>query len=227
MKYVTILIALLFSLAVQAQDLKGKWIIAKDSATVSLIETTLLKFSEFDLSIYDFKDFKSIHSYSYKNDSLYVDHRPWGHLEFVNQNRIRIEVRDEYQQPFKTDYVRLVPTKTPNTLEELNEFTYYYKTEKEVDTIFLGVQLMARPDKLKRYEIEQIDSTLLLTSFKFGKRFKSMPILNAYENFIRLDGLSDKPYTLRAGRIYELPEIDLSFLEEDEDTEGEDDKNNN
>lgn len=227
MKYVTILIALLFSLAVQAQDLKGKWIIAKDSATVSLIETTLLKFSEFDLSIYDFKDFKSIHSYRFENDSLYVDHGPWGHLEFVDQNRIRIEVRDEYQQPFKTDYVRLVPTKTPNTLEELNEFTYYYKTEKEVDTIFLGVQLMARPDKLKRYEIEQIDSTLLLTSFKFGKRFKSMPILNAYENFIRLDGLSDKPYTLRAGRIYELPEIDLSFLEEDEDTEGEDDKNNN
>ncbi len=173
MKLSLALFSFFMSLALQAQELKGKWIIAKDSATVSLNGTTVLNFNEFD------------------------------HLKFVDQNRIRIELKDEHQRIFGTDYVRLVPTKTPNTLEELNEFTYYYKTEKETDTIFLGLQLLARPYKLKRYEIEQIDSTLLLTSFKFGKRFKSMPILNAYENFIRLDGLPEKPYTVRAGRIYD------------------------
>ncbi len=226
MKSSLVLLSFFLSLALQAQELKGKWIIAKDSATVSLIGTTVLNFNQNDLSIYDFKDFKSIHSYSLKNDSIIVDGTSWGHLKFVDQNRIRIELEDEHQRIFGTDYVRLVPTKTPNTLEELNEFTYYYKTEKEVDTIFLGIQLLARPDKLKRYEIEQIDSTLLLTSFKFGKRFKSMPILNAYENFIRLDGLPEKPYTVRAGRIYELPEIDMSFLEEDQES-NEDHNNNN
>lgn len=216
MKLSVVLLSFFMSLALHAQELRGKWIIAKDSATVSLIGTTVLNFNQFDLSIYDFKDFKSIHRYSLENDSLIVDGTSWGHLKFVDQNRIRIELKDEHQKTFGTDYVRLLPTKTPNTLEELNEFTYYYKTEKETDTIFLGIQLLARPDKLKRYQIEQIDSTMLLTSFKFGKRFKSMPILNAYENFIRLDGLPEKPYTVRAGRIYELPEIDLGFLEEEE-----------
>jgi hypothetical protein len=41
-----------------------------------------------------------------------------------------------------------------------------------------------------------------------------------------LDGLPEKPYTVRAGRIYELPEIDMSFLEEDQES-NEDHNNNN
>lgn len=215
MKNQLILLFLLLSISLQAQNLEGKWIIAKDSATVSLPGTTVLKFDNNTLNLYNFKDFFSTHQYKIQNDSIYVDGACWGGLKFVDSNRIKISLKDEQQRVFDTDYVRLIPTKTPNTVEELNEFTYYYKTEKEVDTIFLGIQLMARPDKLKRYQIEQIDSTILLTSFKFGKRFKSMPILNAYENFIRLDGLADKPYTVRAGRVYALPEVDLSFLEEE------------
>ena len=218
MKNPLLIIVLLIHLSLTAQDLSGKWIIAKDSATVSFVETAVLKFEQGSLSIYDFKKFHSIHPYRYEKDSLFVEDKAWAALKFIDQNRIRLAVEDELKNEFSTDYVRLTPTKTPNTIEELNEFTYYYKTEKEVDTIFLGIQLMARPDKLKRYKIEQIDSTLLLTSFKFGKRFKSMPILNAYENFIRLDGLSNTPYTVRAGRIYELPEVDMSFLEESEES---------
>jgi hypothetical protein len=63
MKLSLALFSFFMSLALQAQELKGKWIIAKDSATVSLNGTTVLNFNEFDLSIYDFKNFKSIHSY--------------------------------------------------------------------------------------------------------------------------------------------------------------------
>lgn len=213
MKYVWVLI-FAFSTALSAQELEGKWISAKDSATVSVARTLVLDFQASKLDLYDFNKPIASHNYYIEDSQLIVDGVLWGNLNFVSDNRIRIRTKDQSNRSFSTDYVRLQPTKTSFSLEDLYEFTYYYSTPQEKDTLFLGIQLQARPEKLKRYEIEQIDSTWLLTSYKFGVRFKSMPILAAYENFIKLDGLPNSPYTLRAGRIYELPPLDEKFLEE-------------
>ena len=60
MKNPLLIIVLLIHLSLTAQDLSGKWIIAKDSATVSLVETTVLKFEQGSLSIYDFKKFHGL-----------------------------------------------------------------------------------------------------------------------------------------------------------------------
>lgn len=213
MKYVWVLIFAI-STALTAQGLEGKWISAKDSATVSVARTLVLDFKASKLDLYDFNKPIASHNYYFEDSQLIVDGVLWGNLNFVSDNRIRISNKDQTNRSFSTDYVRLQPTKTSFSLEDLYEFTYYYSTPQEKDTLFLGIQLQARPKKLKRYEIEQIDSTWLLTSYKFGVRFKSMPILAAYENFMKLDGLPNSPYTVRAGRIYELPPLDEKFLEE-------------
>lgn len=202
-----------FSCFLQAQELEGKWISAKDSATVIPARTLVLEFKNNQLNLYDFKNLLESHSFLTEQSNLWVDGALWGNFKFVTKDRIRIRKEDENSVSFTTDYVRLQPTKTSFALEDLYEFTYYYNTPTEKDTLFLGVQLAARPKKLKRYEVEQIEDTWLFTTYKFGVRVKSMPILSAYENFLTLDGLPYEPYTVRAGRIYELPPLDEKFQE--------------
>ena len=124
MKYIVrcfVLVALLLSTSITAQELEGKWIISGNKSFGAFPGIHLMQVSEDSLLHYNFDQFITKTSYKTENNKLKIDTLAFADFSFKNPNRLSIS-SERLENPI--DYIRLIPTKTDLSAEAIKQIKY-------------------------------------------------------------------------------------------------------
>ena len=197
MKYVLrslVFIALLANSAITSQELEGKWVISGNNSFGGFPGIHLMQVSEDSLSHYNFDQFVTKTSYETENSKLKIDTLAFADFSFKNPNRLSIS-SERLERP--VDYIRLVPTETNLTTEEIKQIKYVLERGGES----FEIDFLNHPDnKIMHSYLKRIDNTYFLTIYRYGNIVAAMPIEKITGNNLYLYGLPNGTGRLTARR---------------------------
>ena len=208
MKICIFLIFISYILPMKSQNLDGKWLATKDGSTNSLPKVSILDFKNKKVHHYDFDEPYAIFSYQLKDGKLIVQGISWGKLCFINNNRFRLTVRgktNERDTVFNFDFVRLVPTQTNLSFDEIEKLSFYLKWKNQEGKIVFSKQNSDYENvdiiPYEEVKLESIDGIYFSSIYRNGIRDAVIPIQEITENQIKLYGMPSEPYSVTSSII--------------------------
>ena len=197
MKYVLrnlVFITLLISSSGISQELEGKWVISGNKSFGGFPGIHLMQVSEDSLSHYNFDQFVTKTSYKTENNKLRIDTLAFADFSFKNPNRLSISSK-RLEKP--VDYIRLVPTETNLSTNEIKQIKYVLERGGES----FEVDFLNHPDsKIMHSYLKRIDNTYFLTVYRYGNIVAAMPIERITGDNLYLYGLPNGTSKLTARR---------------------------
>jgi hypothetical protein len=190
-----VFIALLLSTSITAQELEGKWIVSGNKSFGGFPGIHLMEVSEDSLSHYNFDQFVTKTAYQTEDNKLKIDTLAFAEFNFKNPNRLTIASK-RLENPI--DYIRLIPTKTNLSAEEIKQIKYNLERGGES----FKVDFENRSDgKITHSYLKKIDQTFFLVIYRHGKPLTAVPIAEVTKNNLSLYGFSRGPNKLVATAI--------------------------
>ncbi|WP_157893342.1 hypothetical protein [Salegentibacter sediminis] len=187
-----VLVALFLSTSITAQELEGKWIVSGNKSFGAFPGIHLMQVSEDSLFHYNFDKFITKTSYKTENNKLKIDTLAFAEFRFKHPNRLSIS-SERIESPI--DYIRLVPTKTELSSEEIKKIKYRLERGgKNFEIDFLN-----HPDnKIVHSYLKKIDQTYFLAIYRHGKIMTAVPLEKITRDNLFLYGFSQGPNKLVA-----------------------------
>ena len=189
--YIVFLI-LLISASVAAQELEGKWIISGNKSFGGFPGIHLMEISEDSLSHYNFDQFVTKTSYNTEDNKLKIDTLAFAEFSFKNYNRLRI-ASPRLDKP--VDYIRLVPTETNLSPEEIKKIKYDLVRGRK--NFIIDFQDHAEGKIMESY-LKKVDDTFFLVIHRHGNPITAVPIEKVTEEKMHLYGFMAGPDKLVA-----------------------------
>lgn len=191
---ILIFISFFNSTHLNAQELKGKWILSKKNSR----QVVVIEFTKDSLINYTFDKHQVTIGYQVSGDRITVDPGSIpldGKFEFVNDNRLRL-TPDRGKSSI--DFVRLKPTKTNLNTSEIKNTCYKVTYQGRTIDVQFG---KLNEDVNQTIRLDQIDSTYFLSFFRNEKRLGAMPIDQINGEKIIVYGFPEEPYMV-TGKSY-------------------------
>ncbi|WP_034924952.1 hypothetical protein [Gillisia sp. CAL575] len=206
MKIVT-LILLVFSMNLTfGQKLNGKWLMTKEGDTYSYPTNLIMEIKNDSIIYYDFDEFYTSTQIDIKNHKIIMDSDNFEKFEFINDDRLKLFLKvktDEIYSNLTTEYVRLLPTKTTLTIEQIENLSFNFNWNGEKFKVIFNRELgnletkeILKMDELTKIRLEELDSTLFISIYNSGKREIIIPIKKVSNNEMILYGTPRKPYEM-------------------------------
>lgn len=190
-----VFVALVLSTSITAQELEGKWIISGNKSFGAFPGIHLMQVSEDSLLHYNFDQFITKTSYKTKNKKLKIDTLAFADFSFKNSNRLSIS-SERLEKPI--DYIRLVPTKTELSGEEIKQIKYNLERAGRN----FEIDFQNHPDnKIVHSYLKKIDQTYFLVIYRHGNIVTAVPLEEITENKLFLYGFPTGPNKLVATAI--------------------------
>ena len=144
-------------------------------------------------------------SFTYKNEKKYAD------SELRNETNLTLFVEgmvNDEKGIIEMDFVKLFPTVTDLTIEQIEGFTYeIQKNEKTKSKFEFNKEMMdlktleqLRHKEGQKMRIEKIDSTLFIAIYVFGSKSACLPIKEVSTDYIKIYGVPGEIDELTATR---------------------------
>lgn len=186
---------LLLSTSITAQELEGKWIVSGNKSFGGFPGIHLMEVSEDSLAHYNFDQFVTKTAYQTEDNKLKIDTLAFAEFSFKNSNRLSI-VSKRLENPI--DYIRLIPTKTDLSTEEIKQIKYNLERggrDFEID-------FQNHPDnKIVHSYLKKIDETYFLVIYRYGNIVTAVPLEEITANNLFLYGFPSEPNKLVADAI--------------------------
>ncbi len=186
------------------QDLNGKWLL-KQMGVGKMKKTPfqhLLDIENENAILYmDLVPSENQLELKFKNNSLFLtDDKKYADFKVQDENNLSLMVEGNINDKkgiIEMDFIRLFPTITDLTIEEIESFTYEGQENEKTRLKFEFNKEMMDLETVKqlghkegqKMKIEKIDFTLFLAIYAFGKKSVSLPIKEVNSNFIRIYGV--------------------------------------
>lgn len=170
-----------------AQNLEGKWIMAKKDNKQSFLNMHLMQFTKDSLVNYDFDKRFSATTYHIKDNRINVDTASIGVFHFVNKDRFRLKPG---RLDDSIDFVRLKPTKTKLSKPEIKKQDYLLNYQGRSLALNFGKVNKRGPSS----RLEKIDQTYFVSLYRKNKRLGSWPVEAVTAKKLVLYGFPEKPY---------------------------------
>ncbi|WP_189605771.1 hypothetical protein [Salinimicrobium marinum] len=181
-KYLIVIIILNISIQVQGQELEGKWIISGNSSFEGFPGIHLMEIDEDSLSHYNFNEYFSKTSLTVEGNKFKVDTLTFATFNFKSADRLTISSK-RLEKP--VDYIRLTPSSTSLTKEEIRKTEYNLNRGGETFVI----DFKKHPEsKIVHSYLEKIDDTYFLVIYRYGKKVTAVPIQEVTEDGLSLYG---------------------------------------
>ncbi|SNR75064.1 hypothetical protein SAMN04488009_3587 [Maribacter sedimenticola] len=189
------------------QQLDGKWILKEvgykefkknpglqilnfETNKAGLFTNLQLTKSELDLNVKD-------NTLILENGEKYAD------LKLLNENFLRLLVNGTFNDDnviIEMDFVRLLPTKTDLSQEEIESLNFEFQVEGKSKTKIAFNKELWDKKKLKELEwkegskwiIEKLESTYFISIFKRGRKGVTLPISEVNENVLKFYGVPNE-----------------------------------
>ena len=190
-----VFVAFFVSTTTAAQELQGKWIISGNENFGAFPGIHLMQVSQDSLLHYNFDQFITKTSYKTENNKLKIDTLAFADFSFKNPNRLSIS-SERLENPI--DYIRLVPTKTTLSVEEIKQNKY----NLERGGRNFKIDFQNHPDnKIVHSYLKKIDQTYFLVIYRHGKIITAVPLEEITEENLFLYGFPDGPNKLVAKAV--------------------------
>lgn len=197
------------------QDLNGKWLL-KQMGTGKIKKTHdqyILDIENDKAIVYlDLDSPKNQIELKLKDGSFTLeDNKKYADLQQLNQNNLTLLVDgivNDKKGIVEMDFVKLYPTVTDLTIEEIERFTYEIyennklkvKFEFNIEMMDLETLMLLGHKEGQKMKIERRDSTFFLAIYAFGRRNETLPIKEVNTDFIKLYGITNETGEITALR---------------------------
>ncbi|MBZ9631347.1 hypothetical protein LB465_11205 [Salegentibacter sp. LM13S] len=186
---------LLFGTSITAQELEGKWIVSGNKSFGAFPGIHLMEVSEDSLSHYNFDQFVTKTSYETEDNKLKIDTLAFAEFNFKNPNRLSI-TSPRLEKP--VDYIRLVPTETNLSPEEIRKIKY--DLVRGGKNFIIDFQDHADGKIMESY-LKKVDDTFFLVIHRHGNPITAVPIEKITQEKMHLYGFMAGPNKLVATAI--------------------------
>jgi len=185
----------LLSTSITAQELEGKWIVSGNKSFGGFPGIHLMEVGEDSLSHYNFDQFVTKTAYQTENNKLKVDTLDFAEFNFKNPNRLSIVSK---RLKNAIDYIRLIPTKTNLSFEEIKQIRYnLVRGGRDFEIDFKN-----HPDnKIVHSYLKKIDETYFLVIYRHGNIMTAVPLEQITADNLFLYGFPNEPNKLVADAI--------------------------
>ncbi len=186
------------------QDLNGKWLL-KQMGVGKMKKTPvqhLLNIENENAILYmDLVPSVNQLELKFQNNSLFLPNdKKYADYKIHDKNNLSLLVEGNVNDKkgiIEMDFIRLFPTITDLTIEEIETFTYEgQKNEKTKSKFEFNKEMMDLEtvkqlghEEGQKMKIEKMDSTLFLAIYVFGKKSALLPIKEVTTDFIKLYGI--------------------------------------
>ncbi|TQD40282.1 lipocalin-like domain-containing protein [Haloflavibacter putidus] len=177
-----------------AQSLEGKWNIAK----IDTRHSTLIEFTKDSIFFYEFDKRRSATAYQVKDNRLIVDKTSVpiaGEFEFVNSQRLRLKPNKAKKT---IDFVRLKPTKTSLTKDEITQMKFEINYRERAIPIIFD---QAEDKTSKAMRLEKLDATYFISFYRETKRKGALAIESISPKKIMIYGFPEEPFVVSGVRL--------------------------
>ncbi|OEY72347.1 hypothetical protein [Salegentibacter salarius] len=186
---------LLLSTSITAQELEGKWVISGNKSFGGFPGIHLMEVSEDSLSHYNFDQFVTKTSYETEDNKLKIDTLAFAEFSFKNPNRLSI-ASPRLEKP--VDYIRLVPTETNLSTEEIRKIKY--DLVRGGKNFIIDFQDHADGKIMESY-LKKVDDTFFLVIHRHGNPITAVPIEKITQEKMHLYGFMAGPNKLVASAV--------------------------
>jgi hypothetical protein len=186
------------------QDVNGKWLLKQMG--VGKIKKTpvqhLLNIENENAILYmDVVPSENQLELKFQNNSLYLPNdKKYADFKIHDENNLSLLVEGNVNDKkgiIEIDFIRLFPTITDLTIDEIETFTYEGRENEKTKSKFefnkemmdLGTLKQLGHKEGQKMKIERMDSTLFLAIYIFGKKGALLPIKEVTPDFIKLYGI--------------------------------------
>jgi hypothetical protein len=186
------------------QDLNGKWLLKQMG--VGKIKKTPVQHrldieNENALLYMDVVPSENQLELKFQNNFLYLPNdKKYADFKIHDENNLSLLVEGNVNDIIgiiEMDFIRLFPTITDLTIDEIETFTYEGRENEKTTSKFKFNKEMMELETLKqlgheegqKMKIERMDSTLFLAIYVFGKKGALLPIKEVTPDFIKLYGI--------------------------------------
>ncbi len=177
-----------------AQSLEGKWNIAK----IDTRHSTLIEFTKDSVFFYEFDKRRSATAYQVNDNCLIVAKGSvpiGGEFAFINSQRLRLKP-DKAKKAI--DFVRLKPTKTSLTKDEITQMKFEIDYRERAIPIFFDE---AEDEIGKAIRLEKLDDTYFISFYRNAKRKGALPIESISSKKIMIYGFPEEPFVVSGERL--------------------------
>ena len=210
MKIVVLLTFCLIVVSSTAQDVEGKWMMTKEGDTYIIPENLVLEISSDTLKFFSFDTLKSTIPIKIEKDKI-ISEKQVSFIEVINENRFKIKSQgtvNNIDGLISTEYVRLIPTKTNLSSEEIQKLSFQFNWRDDMFTVIFNKEL-GDPQPLKniglseliKMNLEKIDLTYFISIYESGTRKTVFPIKEVSKDRMILYGTPDEPYEIVGEKV--------------------------
>jgi hypothetical protein len=197
------------------QDLNGKWLL-KQMGVGKMKKTPvqhLLNIENENAILYmDLVPSENQLELIFKTNSLFLrNDEKYADFKIHNKNNLSLMVEGNVNDKkgiIEMDFIRLFPTTTDLTIDEIETFTYEVKENEKAKSKFeFNKEMMDMETVIQlghkegqKMKIERMDSTLFLAIYIFGKKGALLPIKKITPDFIKLYGIPNDTGEITATR---------------------------